>query len=102
MYAFRLDFSNFHEFLGLNDDVVCCCCHEWVEVVGCSEEHHVTELVNDVGAQESDVGLERFLEDVVFTVDFHDLLAVLHDGAETCWGEDSTELKKALQQLTFL
>ena len=56
-----------------------------------AKEHHVAELVNDVGAQEGDVGFQGLLKEVVLAVHIHDLLAVGHDGAKTRGSQHAAE-----------
>ena len=91
MYALRLDLADLHQLLSLDDDIVGGGGHQRVEVVGRAKEHHVAELVDDVGAQESDVGLQGLLKEVVLAVYVHDLLTVGHDGAKTCGSQHATE-----------
>ena len=76
MHALGLDFADFHQLLSLDNDIVGGGGHQRVEVVGGAQEHHVAELIDDVGAQEGDVGLQGLLKEVVFTIDIHNLLAV--------------------------
>ena len=56
MHALGFDFTDGDEFFGLNHNIVGGSGHQRVEVVGGAQEDHVTELVNDVGTQESNVG----------------------------------------------
>ena len=91
MHALRLDFANGDQLFSLDDDIVGGGGHQRVEVVGRAKEHHVAELVDDVGAQEGDVGLQGLLKEVVLTIDVHNLLAVGHDGAKTRGGQHAAE-----------
>ena len=65
MDAFGFDFTDGNQLLGFDDDVVGGGGHQRVEVVGGAKEHNVAEFVNDVGAEESDVGLQGLLKEVV-------------------------------------
>ena len=91
MHALRLDLADLHQLLSFDDDIVGGGGHQRVEVVGRAKEHHVAELIDDVGAQEGDVGLQGFLQQVVLAVHVDHLLAVGHDGAETRGGQHAAE-----------
>ena len=91
MHALRLDLADLHQLFSLDDDIVGGGGHQRVEVVGRAQEHHVAELVNDIGAQEGDVGLQGLLKEVVLAINIHDLLAVGHDGAKTRGSQHAAE-----------
>ena len=91
MHALGLDFADLHQLLGFDDDIVGGGGHQRVEVVGRAQEHHVAEFIDDIGAEESDVSLQRLLKEVVLAIDVHNLLTVGHDGAKTCGGQHAAE-----------
>ena len=82
VYLFGCDLAHLLHVGDLGDYQVGCRCHERVEVLRRTAIDEVTRLVAAAGADQGNIRMERFLEQIILTVDVDDLFAFGYDGSQ--------------------